>query len=63
MDRITFRPGPLAEPLAVRCQATGERPSDVVRIALARELGQAVPKLDGQVKNLRQYRKRPAKRK
>lgn len=62
MDRITFRLGELAGPLAIRCQTTGERPSDVVRLALARELGQPVPRLRGQLKNLRQYRKRPAKR-
>jgi len=50
--------GPLADPLQTHCQAHQIRPSDVVRRALARELGVAVPVLRGQVKNLRQYRRK-----
>ena len=50
--------GPLADPLQTHCQTHQVRPSDVVRRALARELNQPVPVLRGQVKNLRQYRRK-----
>ena len=33
-DRITFRLGPLAGPLAVYCEKHGTTPSDVIRAAL-----------------------------
>lgn len=61
-DRITFRLGDLAEPLATHCQSHGQRPSDVARLALAKYLGQPVPTLRGHVANLRQYRKLPSQR-
>jgi hypothetical protein len=55
---ITVDLGPLLQPLQAHCQARQERPSDVVRRALARELNQPIPVLRGQVANLRQYRRK-----
>jgi len=56
--RITVDLGPLLPALQTHCQAAQERPSDVVRRALARELKQPVPTLRGHVANLRQYQRR-----
>ena len=55
---ITVDLGPLLPALQAHCQARQERPSDVVRRALARELKQPVPTLRGHVANLRQYRRK-----
>jgi len=44
-DRITFRLGPLAEPLAAYCEKHGTTPSDVIRMALAKALRVKVPKM------------------
>jgi hypothetical protein len=44
-DRITFRLGPLAEPLAAYCKKHGTTPSDVIRMALAKMLRVKVPKM------------------
>lgn len=44
-DPMSLRLGPLAGPLLQRCEETGETPSDVLRIALAKELGLAAPEM------------------
>lgn len=44
-DPMSLRLGPLARPLLERCEKTGETPSDVLRIALARELGLSAPEM------------------
>jgi hypothetical protein len=44
-DRVTFRLGPLAEPLASYCEKHGTTPSDVIRMALAKMLRVKVPKM------------------
>ena len=55
--RITVDLGPLYSRLQSHCEATGQRPSEVVREAVAKLLRVKPPRMDGQVKNLRQYRK------
>ena len=42
-DRITFRPGNLAGPLAAWCNANNATPSDAIRLALSQMLGLDVP--------------------
>lgn len=42
-DPMSLRLGPLAGPLLRRCDSTGETPSDVLRLALAKELGLEAP--------------------
>ena len=42
-DPMSLRLGDLAEPLLKRCKKTGETPSDVLRLALAKELGVELP--------------------
>lgn len=42
---MSLRLGPLAGPLLQRCESTGETPSDVLRLALAKELGLEAPKM------------------
>lgn len=42
-DPISLRLGPLAGPLLLRCKSTEETPSEVIRKALAVELGIDVP--------------------
>jgi hypothetical protein len=44
-DPMSLRLGPLAGPLLKRCERTGETPSDVLRIALAKELGLEAPEM------------------
>lgn len=44
-DPMSLRIGPLAGPLLKRCERTGETPSDVLRIALAKELGMDAPEM------------------
>lgn len=44
-DRITFRPGNLAGPLAAWCDANNATPSDAIRLALSQLLGIEVPKV------------------
>ena len=44
-DRITFRLGPLAGPLAAYCEKHGTTPSDVIRAALAKRLGVKAPEM------------------
>lgn len=44
-DPMSLRLGPLAGPLLQRCEKTGETPSDVLRIALAKELGISAPEM------------------
>ena len=57
--RITIDLGPqLGERLQSHCEATGQRPSEVVRIAVANLLRVKPPKMDGHLANLRQYQDR-----
>jgi len=42
-DRVTFRLGPLAQPLAAYCEKQGTTPSDVIRLAVARLLRVEAP--------------------
>jgi len=42
-DPMSLRLGPLAGPLLLRCESTGETPSEVCRIALAKELAEDIP--------------------
>lgn len=42
-DPMSLRLGPLAGPLLQRCESTGETPSEVIRKALAAELGLDAP--------------------
>ena len=44
-DRITFRLGPLAGPLAAYCEKNCTTPSDVIRAALAKRLGVDAPEM------------------
>lgn len=44
-DPISLRLGPLAGPLLLRCESTGETPSEVLRLALAKELGREAPEM------------------
>lgn len=57
--RITVDLGPLYSRLESHCESTGQRPSEVVRIAVAKLLKVKPPKMDGNVANLRQYKKSP----
>jgi hypothetical protein len=44
-EPMSLRLGPLAGPLLQRCERTGETPSDVLRLALAKELGLEAPSM------------------
>jgi hypothetical protein len=44
-DRITFRLGPLAGPMAEYCKKHGVTPSEAIRMALANMLRVKVPKM------------------
>ena len=44
-DRITFRLGPLAGPLAAYLKKHGTTPSDAIRAALAKRLGVNAPEM------------------
>ncbi len=44
-DRITFRPGELAGPLAAYCEKHGTTPSDAIRLALSRLLRVEAPEM------------------
>lgn len=44
-DRITFRLGSLAKPLAAYCKKQGTTPSDAIRLAVARLLRVEAPEM------------------
>ncbi len=44
-DKITFRPGSLAGPLAKRLQETGETPSDYLRRLISEDCGKPLPEM------------------
>ena len=44
-DRLTFRLGPLAGPLAAYCERHGATPSDAIRLALSRLLRVEAPEM------------------
>ena len=46
-DPMSLRLGELAGPLLARCDRTGETPSEVCRLALAKELRVEAPAMDG----------------
>lgn len=64
-DRITFRLGSLAGPLAAYCEKHGTTPSDAGRLALSRLLRVEAPEMDGHVEAIQRVNaaKRSAKRK
>jgi hypothetical protein len=64
IDRITFRPGPLAGPLAAYCERHGTTPSEAVRLAVAKMLRVEAPAMEGHVETIRRVNaaKRPRKR-
>lgn len=55
--RITIDLGPLLPRLQAHCEATGRRASDVVREVVAKLLKVKPPAMDGNLANLRQYKK------
>lgn len=57
-NRITIDLGPLLPRLQAHCEATGKRPSDVVRQAVAKLLRVKQPEMKGHLANLRQYQDR-----
>ena len=44
-DRITFRLGPLAGPMAAYCEKNGTTPSEAIRLALSRLLRVEAPEM------------------
>ena len=44
-DRVTFRLGPLAEPLEAYCKKHDTTPSDAIRLAVAKLLRVAAPEM------------------
>jgi len=44
-QRVTFRLGPLAGPMAAYCQKHGTTPSEVIRLALSRLLRVEAPEM------------------
>lgn len=44
-DPMSLRLGTLREPLLARCDRTGETPSEVCRLGIAKELGVATPEM------------------
>lgn len=44
-DRLTLRLGPLADPLRAYAEDNGISPSEAIRVAIARLLGEPVPQL------------------
>jgi hypothetical protein len=63
-DRITFRLGSLAGPLADYCERHGTTPSDAIRLAVSRLLRVEAPEMDGHVEAIQRVNaaKRSAKR-
>jgi hypothetical protein len=61
-DRITFRPGYLAGPLAAYCERHGMTPSEGVRLAVAAMLGQTTPPMDGRREHIARVNAARAKR-
>ena len=57
--RLTIDLGPLYPRLQKHCDKTGQRPSDVVRSALAKLLGVKPPEMHGHVANLWQNAGKP----
>jgi hypothetical protein len=64
IERITFRPGPLAVPLATYCERNGVTPSVAVRLAVSKMLRVEAPVMEGYVETIRRVNasKRPKKR-
>lgn len=61
-EKISFRPGDLAGPMAERIEATQETPSEYLRRVVAADLGVEAPEMRGNVAFLKQFAK-PKKRK
>ena len=65
-DRITFRPGDLAGPLAAWCKRHGTTPSETTRLALSKMLRVDAPPMDGHVAAIMEVnarRLKPSKKK
>jgi len=65
-EKISFRPGDLAGPMAERIDATQETPSEYLRRVVAADLGVDAPAMRGNVAYLKQFanpKKRKPKRK
>lgn len=60
-EKITFRPGSLAGPMARKLDATGETPSNYVRRLIAEDCDRKPPKMDGHIKVLKEVNKRKKK--
>lgn len=60
-DKITFRPGSLAGPMAHKLEETGETPSNYVRRLIAEDCDRKPPKMDGHIKVLNEVNKRKKK--
>lgn len=61
---MSLRLGPLVEPLLKRCERTGETPSEVCRLAIAKELGVDAPEMaPGNVATLKQFAPKPRRKK
>jgi hypothetical protein len=52
-EKISFRPGSLAGPMARKLDETGETPSVYVRRLIAEDCGRKPPAMDGHIKTLR----------
>lgn len=63
-DKISFRPGNLAGPMAERITETGETPSEYLRRVVASDIGIDTPEMRGNLATLRQFApKKPKRRK
>ena len=60
-DKISFRPGSLAGPMARKLDETGETPSNYVRRLIAEDCDREPPKMDGHIKVLKEVNKRKKK--
>ena len=56
-EKISFRPGNLAGPMAERIESTGETPSGYLRRVVAADLGIEPPDMRGNLSTLKQFMK------
>jgi hypothetical protein len=62
-QKISFRLGELAGPMAAKIAATEETPSEYIRRVVAADLGCDVPEMRGNVAYLKQFAKKKRSRK
>jgi hypothetical protein len=60
-EKISFRPGSLAGPMARKLDETGETPSVYVRRLIAEDCGRKPPAMDGHIVTIWAVNKRKAK--